>query len=91
MLRPAGAALGVVLLAAGIVTFPLPLPIGAVLMAIGAALLITASPRAARWVRSVRARHPHTDARVRDVEESLPRAVGEVVERTDPARRRADR
>jgi len=78
--------LAVILIVVGAVTFPLPIPIGAVLIVAGLALLISTSSFVARTIRRWRGRHPETDGNIRKAEDYLPERLRAPLDKTDPKR-----
>lgn len=76
--------LALVLLTAGLITLPTPVPIGLALLAGGSAVLITASPAAWRAVCRLRARYPGMSRRLQDGGRYLPGPLARVLARTDP-------
>lgn len=74
--------LGWMCLILGFLTFWLPLPTGAILMAVGLALLLTASPRAVRVVKRLRHRHRRLDRFLHRIYPHMPRALKRALART---------
>jgi len=74
--------LAVLALALGAVLFWLPIPLGAPLIAVGAALMVTSSVAARRWLRRVRRRQQSLDHFLEGLEPRLPVALAESLKRT---------
>ncbi len=72
VLRVLVTCVAIVCLVLGAISLPLPLPTGAILLAIGFALLLTVSRRAKVWFRSYRRRSPWIDGKLMLVERYLP-------------------
>lgn len=64
-----------VCLIVGAITFPMPIPLGIPLIAIGTALLILTSKTVRNWTRSMRVRYPGLDDKLRKAEDYLPRPL----------------
>jgi hypothetical protein len=69
----------------GIITFPLPIPIGAVLIVIGLAMLISSSKKVRNSIRSYRKRNPRINSIIMKAETYLPISVQTTINQTDPA------
>ena len=76
--------IAVVLILVGIATFFLPIPIGAILILIGLALLIGSNAAFALWLRGLRQRHPDMDSRIRRAEKWLPGPLRAPLDKTRP-------
>lgn len=74
----------IVLIISGIITFPLPLPIGAILIAIGLALLITTNRTVAKWIKERRIKTPELNSRFSWLEKKLPRFFSRAIRKTAP-------
>ena len=82
--RAALTALAVMLIVIGLVTFPLPIPVGAVLIVLGFGLLISASTAVTVWLRRQRSRYPFLNKEFLWVEERLPSRIQQWLRKTDP-------
>ncbi|MEM1370721.1 MAG: hypothetical protein AAGG72_00690 [Pseudomonadota bacterium] len=71
----------------GLILFPLPIPFGAPLMAIGLILLISVSKPVAKALRRLRSRTPWLDNVIRKGEGLLPKGMRRILMPTDPLRR----
>lgn len=78
---------GFVLIGAGLVVFPLPIPFGLAMIAIGLVLVIANSIWAAGVVRKARIRWPRFDQSLRQAGSKLPRRLHRILAATDPRRR----
>ena len=79
--------LGLLLFLSGMVVFPLPIPFGLLMMAVGLVLLLTNSNWAPELVRRARCRWPKFDEWLRQSGRKLPRSMFRVLAATDPRRR----
>lgn len=70
------------LLILGAIFFPLPIPLGAPLLAVGFILLISASPAFARFVAVARRRWPRLDNALAWIEARAPKGLAEILRRT---------
>ena len=84
MLKVLTVCIAAVLILSGLVVFPMPIPLGAIMIATGVVLLISASATVAIWLRAFRRRHRRTDEFIRSAEEKLPRTLKQILKRTDP-------
>jgi hypothetical protein len=80
-------AVGVALLLVGAAVFPLPLPLGLPIMAVGLVLLLANSESAADILRRARLRWPRLNAGLRRASGRLPRSMHRVIASTDPRRK----
>jgi hypothetical protein len=78
---------GLVLLLAGLVVLPLPLPFGLLMIVTGLVLLIANSVWAAGVLRRARGRSPRLNAGLRRAGGRLPRSLHRVLFATDPRRK----
>ncbi|MEM8884725.1 MAG: hypothetical protein AAGD14_11695 [Planctomycetota bacterium] len=72
--------------AAGVVTFPLPIPIGLLLMAIGLALMASTSPSLLRRLQRFRSRHPRLNRGLERIEPKLFGRLQDTLRRSRPER-----
>lgn len=79
--------LGLVLFLSGMVVFPLPIPFGLLMMAVGLVLLLTNSNWAPELVRRSRRRWPKFDGWLRQAGRKMPRSMFRVLAATDPRRK----
>jgi hypothetical protein len=75
--------LGLVLFLSGMVVFPLPIPFGLLMMALG----LTNSNWAPELVRRARRRWPKFDGWLRQAGRKMPRSMFRVLAATDPRRK----
>ncbi len=74
--------IGVVLFAVGAVLFPLPIPLGAILMVLG--LFVAAfNPLVLRRLRRIRKRFPKASAKIRAITPHMPGFLRKFLNRTD--------
>ena len=78
---------GVLLIVAGLLVLPLPVPVGLLMIILGVSLLVPAIPALARYLKRIRRRYPITSQRLNHISPRLPRFVRRVIEETDPDRR----
>ncbi|MFN3607591.1 MAG: hypothetical protein ACK4Y9_00860 [Hyphomonas sp.] len=76
--------LGIALVLAGVALFWTPVPIGAVLILMGAALLIAHSDTAQNWILHRRKLHPSVDRWMIRSGKYLPASMARVVHKTHP-------
>ena len=75
-------ALAIVILILGAILLPLPIPLGAPLLAIGFVILISSSPWFAQRVARLRQRHGRLDRGMQWVEERAPTGLATVLRST---------
>ena len=75
---------GVVLVLVGLVVFPMPVPLGAIMIVCGFALLVSASATVARCLRTLRRHHPGANRAIQTVENRLPISWKKAFQRSDP-------
>ncbi|MBL4539506.1 hypothetical protein [Oceanicaulis sp. UBA2681] len=75
--------LGFLLIAVGLPLFWTPLPFGLVLIAIGAALILSNSDSARNHVRGWRGRHPRFNAFMIKAERVTPHPFDRILQRTE--------
>lgn len=75
---------GVALVGVGLVVLPMPIPLGAIMIACGLVLLISASSTVAHAIRGLRRRHPGANRVIQSVEDRLPEAWKKALRRSDP-------
>lgn len=73
---------GLVVLLAGVIVLPTPLPLGLPLLALGAALVLTASPAMRQHFKAWRSRNPHVCARLQAMERNMPKWLRKALEET---------
>ena len=72
------------LILGGLIVLPMPIPFGALMIASGIVLLISASAAVALKVRSFRRRHRAANDAIQSVENKLPERWKKILQRTDP-------
>ena len=77
-------ALAVALIGSGFVVFPLPIPLGALMIACGLILLISTSRSVARGVRMYRRKNQKFDRIIRAAADRLPTSWRRVLDQTEP-------
>lgn len=83
-LRIAGVCLGAGLVLVGLPLLVTPIPVGAIMVALGILILVVSSTHAADWVRRRRRRHPGFDANMRSFEDRCPPVMRHALKRTRP-------
>jgi hypothetical protein len=68
----------------GLLTFPLPIPIGAISLLVGLSLLVSVSRRATRAVRQFRRKRPVLDKKMAAVEKKVPGFIRHALRKTRP-------
>lgn len=74
----------VILILSGLVIFPLPIPFGAALIAIGLTVLIGNSRAFAAFLRARRVQHPRVHELLNALEDRAPANIRRILERSDP-------
>lgn len=77
-------ALAAVLIGAGMIVFPLPIPLGAPMVAIGVTMLISHSRTAARTMTALRIRSQGFNRAIQLLEQKTPRTISRSLRRTRP-------
>jgi hypothetical protein len=81
-ITPIFASITIILL--GLIMLLLPIPLEALLIVIGATILIGSSETAAEWVKTRRARNPRLHNLLSSAEKRLPGKLGDVIRPTSP-------
>ena len=68
----------------GLVVLPMPIPLGAIMIACGLVLVLSSSAMASRLLKSFRQRHRGANQVIEAVEERLPETWKKVLRRSDP-------
>ena len=76
--------LATVLIIAGVIVLPLPLPFGLLMLILGITILISSNDTAAGWIRTWRERNPRLNNRVLLLEGRLPDRISNILRRTAP-------
>ncbi|MGF1649797.1 MAG: hypothetical protein ACFCUN_05050 [Hyphomicrobiaceae bacterium] len=74
----------IVLLILGLILLPLPIPLGAPLLVIGSAMMISVSPAFARLVANARERWQRFDDALSFLEVRAPETLAEILRKTRP-------
>ncbi len=69
----------------GLIAFPLPIPVGALLITIGLSLLIISSPRLRCTIRGYRKKFPRFNRAITKTEFYLPDKIKQAIQQTDPS------
>ncbi|ARU56093.1 hypothetical protein OLMES_2020 [Oleiphilus messinensis] len=72
------------LIIAGLIVLPLPIPLGLVMIVVGAALLAGSSPAFRRYIQRVRLRNPKIDKKIKRFQHRLPAWLRERLISTEP-------
>ncbi len=75
---------GVVLVAAGLIVLPLPLPFGLIMMVIGFSLLAPYIPAVQRLIQKMRGKWPHLDMQLRRHHHRFPPVIKKTIDKTHP-------
>lgn len=78
---------GVLLIVAGLLVLPLPVPVGLLMIILGVSLLVPTIPALSRYLKRLRCRYPVASSRLNHISPRLPGFVRRVIEETDPDRR----
>lgn len=73
-----------VLIGSGLIMFPLPIPLGAPMIAVGVTVLISHSRTAARGLMALRLRSERVERAIRFLETRSPKPVARTLRRTRP-------
>jgi hypothetical protein len=84
MIKLFSVVIGVILVLVGFVVFPMPIPLGAIMIVVGLLLLVSASDTVARWVRMFRQHNPGANNVIQAVEDRLPESWKKALRRSDP-------
>ena len=84
MIKAITIAAGTALMLAGLVVFPMPIPLGAIMIACGLVLVLSSSTVASSLLKSFRQRHRGANQVIEAVEERLPERWKKVLRRSDP-------
>lgn len=84
LMRHFSAAAGWVLIAVGLLVFPLPIPFGAIMIVVGIALVAPTSPFMQRLLKRVRSRFPAFSRRLDTMRDRMPKFVRELIDLTRP-------
>lgn len=77
-------AVAIVLILVGLVMFPLPIPLGAPMVALGIVILITHSRNSARFMTMLRVSYPRFNGVIKMLENKAPRTISRSLRRTRP-------
>lgn len=83
-LKPFFVFIGSILVIVGLVTLPLPIPIGALFLIVGLLILLSSSYTAVLLLRRIREDYPKLDKWLEHIEEKSPDFVQKVLRRSDP-------
>ena len=81
---------GVLIFIAGMIFFPLPIPIGAVMMIVGLTMMISSSKKLRKVIREYRRRNPKMNSTIHNAEYYLPKSMRDSIDQTDPDRHASD-
>lgn len=84
MIKLASIILGAALVLIGLVVFPMPIPLGAIMIVCGLVLLVSVSTTVAGRLRSFRKRHHGVNQAIHAVEDRLPESWKKALQRSDP-------
>lgn len=81
---------GALIFVAGMIFFPLPIPIGAAMMVVGLTMMISSSKKLRKVIRDYRRRNPKMNSTIHNAELYLPKSMRDSIDRTDPERQATD-
>lgn len=84
MVKLASIITGAILVLVGLVVFPMPIPLGAIMIVTGLVLLVSSSATIARYLRSFRQRNRAANNVIQAVENRLPERWRKALQRSDP-------
>ncbi|WP_165793710.1 PGPGW domain-containing protein [Hyphococcus luteus] len=76
---------GSLLVVAGLIVLPLPIPFGLIMLTIGFALLAPYIPAIQRLIRYMRGKWPHLDLHLRRHHHRFPPVIKSTIDKTHPA------
>lgn len=74
--------IGLIIFLVGAIMFPLPIPVGLILMAVGLAIAAM-NPIMLRFIRRIRKRYPATNKKIRGITPMMPTFIRRFLKRTD--------
>lgn len=84
MIKLVSIVVGVALVQVGIVVFPMPIPLGAIMIVCGLVLLVSVSATVAHYLKTFRRRHRGVNRVIQTVENRLPESWKRALRRSDP-------
>ncbi len=75
---------GSILVVAGLIVLPLPIPFGLIMLTIGFALLAPYIPVVQRLIRHMRAKWPNLDETLRRYRDKFPPVIKKTIDKTHP-------
>ena len=75
---------GVLLVIAGIIITPMPIPLGIILIILGLSMLVSTVPAVRHFLRNLRSRHKTMSLRLNHIKPRLPAFARRLIEETDP-------
>lgn len=81
---------GCLLVIAGIIVTPLPIPFGIVMIIIGLSLLVTTVPQIRDWLKRRRTHYRETSGHLNAIKHKLPGFARKLIEDTDPEPRQTN-
>jgi hypothetical protein len=84
MVRLISIVAGITLIVVGLIVFPMPIPLGAIMIVTGLVLAVSASSTVAGMVRSFRTRYRGANLVIQKIENQLPERWRKALQRSDP-------
>ncbi|MEO1204871.1 MAG: PGPGW domain-containing protein [Pseudomonadota bacterium] len=78
------AVIAVILIVVGLIVLPMPVPLGAIMIVTGLALMVSQSPSAAKQLRAFRQKNKNTNAIIQRIEDALPKWLHDRFKNSDP-------
>ncbi|MCK5745930.1 MAG: hypothetical protein KAH44_06925 [Oricola sp.] len=75
---------GSILVVAGLIVLPLPIPFGLIMLTIGFALLAPYIPAIQRLIRHLRGKSPNLDSQLRRWRDRMPPVIRSTIDKTHP-------
>ncbi len=75
---------GSILVVAGLIVLPLPIPFGLIMLTIGFALLAPYIPAVQRLIRTMRTKWPNLDQQLRRWRDRMPPVIKSTIDKTHP-------
>jgi len=82
--KPLKIALAGILIIAGLIILPLPIPAGLLMLIVGLSLLVSAIPEVRQYLRKIRGQFKQTSGMLNRIKHKMPRFARQLIEETDP-------
>lgn len=82
--RPLKILLAFIFIVAGLITLPLPIPAGLLMLIVGLSLLVSAIPEVRQYLRRLRKHFHQTSGWLNRIKHKMPGFARQLIEETDP-------